>query len=100
MRDRRSRVGKIRVVNNREEIDENQARSIIKLKGATHEVRMRSLSQKSNRTRFVYPRLTSVEHELSGKDYRRIDDFQESPRTKMGGEDAMRLLPIGIGKRK
>lgn len=50
----------------------------------THEVRMRGFSQKGNRMRFVHPCLRAMEHKVSGKDYRRVDFFQESPRTKMG----------------
>ena len=61
---------------------------------------MCGLSQKGNRMGFVHPRLASMEHEVPGKDYRRVNDFKQSPRAEMGGEATISwcLFHMGIAE--
>ena len=47
---------------------------------------MCGLSEKGNRMRFVHPCLAPMESKVPDKDYRRVNDFQEPPRTKIGDE--------------
>ena len=67
---------------------------MVALKGITHDVRMCSLSQERNCARFVYPRLTIRECKVPGKANRRVDGFQKSLDTEMGGKDAISPSPI------
>ena len=48
---------------------------------------MRGLSKERNCIRFVYPRLACWEGKVPCKDYRRVDNFEEPPRSEIGGKD-------------